>query len=34
MVLKFSLKSSHIEIQNFEITSGGETTKIKFVQAC
>ena len=29
MVPKFSLKSSHSEIQNFQMTSGGETRKPK-----
>jgi hypothetical protein len=28
---KFSLKSSHIEIQNFQITSDGETTATRVV---
>jgi hypothetical protein len=31
MVPKFSLKSSHIEIQNFQMTSDGETTKSNVV---
>ena len=31
MVQKFSLKSSHIEIQNFQTTSDGEMTKTKVV---
>ena len=33
MVPKFNLKSSYVEIQNFQTTSNGETTKTKVLES-